>query len=182
MFENINPLDRSTAWLEIFLLMLGAFLIGYFFAKWFYKSKMQRKLDDCETEKKELKLQNLEHANSTFPSGIKAVKTRGRKGELVSLVDDEIKKEEETSLEIDDLGLNFESFGTASEEDADDLKLISGIGPFIEKKLNGIGIYTYSQISRFTKQDIEDVTEAIKFFPGRIERDDWVKQAEKLLK
>jgi len=57
------------------------------------------------------------------------------------------------------------------------LKLISGIGPFIEEKLNGIGIYTFDQISRFTKEDIDTVTELIKFFPGRIERDNWTDQA-----
>ena len=86
------------------------------------------------------------------------------------------------SLKADDSGLNFESFGTATEADKDDLKLISGVGPFIEKKLNGIGIYSFSQISKFKKQDIEDVTELIKFFPGRIERDDWVGQAKKFMK
>ena len=193
MFENLNPLDKSTAWLEIFLLMFGAFLIGYFFAKWYYKSKLQKAIDECESEKKILRLENLEHANSTFPKGIKAVKTRDRKGELISTVQNEV--ETETLKEADELynledeltettgksGLNFKSIGIATEADKDDLKLISGVGPFIEKKLNGIGIYTFSQISNFKKQDIEDVTELIKFFPGRIERDDWVGQAKQFL-
>ena len=186
MFENMNPLDKSTAWLEIFLLMLGAFLIGYYFARWYFKTKMQKTIDECEEEKKNLKLENLEHANSTFPSGIKAVQTRDRKGELISQVHEETEKIEdnEPKLKIssDKPTLNFESFGTATESDKDDLKLISGVGPFIEKKLNSIEIYTFSQISKFRKQDIEDVTELIKFFPGRIERDDWVKQAKKLMK
>ncbi len=62
----------------------------------------------------------------------------------------------------------------------DDLKRIRGIGPFIEKKLNAVGIYTFEQISKFDKNDIHTVTEAIAFFPGRIERDDWVGQAGKL--
>ena len=188
MFENMNPLDKSTAWLEIFLLMLGAFLIGYYFARWYFKMIMQKTIDECEAEKKNLKLENLEHANSTFPSGIKAVQTRDRKGELINQVQEEveIKKvdvvEKAKQTSSDKPALNFESFGTATEADKDDLKLISGVGPFIEKKLNSIGIYTFSQISKFSKQDIEDVTELIKFFPGRIERDDWVKQAKKLMK
>ena len=76
--------------------------------------------------------------------------------------------------------INFDRIGTASFETRDDLKIISGIGPFIEKKLNALGIYTFAQISRFTKEDVESVTKAIEFFPGRIERDNWVGQASKL--
>jgi len=59
----------------------------------------------------------------------------------------------------------------------DNLQLINGIGPSIEKKLNAIGIYSYRQISEFTPKMIEEVTKAIKFFPRRIEKDNWVSQA-----
>ena len=61
-----------------------------------------------------------------------------------------------------------------------DLKVIKGIGPGIEKKLNQQGIYSYRQISEFTPDSIKKLTEAILFFPGRIERDRWVEQASKL--
>ena len=193
MFENMNPLDKSTAWLEIFLLMFGAFLIGYFFARWYYLNKLKSQEAEFEEEKKRLMLENLEHGNSNLPRGIKAVQTRDRKGELINLLPEEdgdvqkdvdVQEDEEVQInfKIDSTGLNFDSFGEATEADKDDLKLIGGIGPFIEKKLNGIGIYTFSQISKFTNQDIEDVTNLIKFFPGRIERDNWVKQAKKLKK
>lgn len=67
-----------------------------------------------------------------------------------------------------------------SENDKDDLKHISGIGPVIEKKLNGIGIFTFRQISEFTPQDINHVTSSIKFFPDRIGRDNWIGQAAAL--
>ncbi len=63
----------------------------------------------------------------------------------------------------------------------DDLTLINGVGPFLEKKLNNIGIYTYAQISELSPEAIEAVTEAIEFFPGRIEKDDWKGQAKKLM-
>jgi predicted flap endonuclease-1-like 5' DNA nuclease len=62
----------------------------------------------------------------------------------------------------------------------DDLKLIAGVGPAIEKKLNGLGIYSFRQISEFTPRTIEEISQAIKFFPGRIERDNWVSQARNL--
>jgi len=60
------------------------------------------------------------------------------------------------------------------------LTLITGVGPFVEEKLNAIGIYTFDQISRFTNEDIKTVTKLIDFFPERMERDDWVGQAKNL--
>ena len=69
---------------------------------------------------------------------------------------------------------------SATEADKDDLKKINGIGPFIEQKLNSLGIFTYEQISQLDGELINTLTDAIQFFPGRIERDDWVGQATKL--
>ena len=74
--------------------------------------------------------------------------------------------------------INFDRIGVATYEDRDDLKLIKGIGPFIEKKLHSIGIYTFRQIANFTPEDEDKVNEVIEFFPGRIRRDNWSKQGE----
>jgi predicted flap endonuclease-1-like 5' DNA nuclease len=70
---------------------------------------------------------------------------------------------------------------SATADAKDDLTLIRGIGSFLEKKLNNLGIYTYEQISRFDGKMIDNVTAAIAFFPGRIQRDDWVGQATRLM-
>jgi len=78
-------------------------------------------------------------------------------------------------------GLNFNRIGIATISAKNNLQEIKGIGPSIEGKLNAIDIYTFKQISNFNSKDITKVTELIKFFPGRIERDDWVGQAYKLL-
>jgi len=78
--------------------------------------------------------------------------------------------------------IDYSKIGVAHKEDAQDLTQIHGIGPFIQEKLNYLGIYTFEQISKFTKQDIETVTDIIEFFPGRIERDNWVSQAKSLMK
>ncbi len=72
------------------------------------------------------------------------------------------------------------SLSETAELRKDDLTLIEGIGPFIEQKLNDIGIYSYEQISQFEDSDIEEVTEKIQFFEGRIQKDDWVNQAKSL--
>jgi predicted flap endonuclease-1-like 5' DNA nuclease len=69
----------------------------------------------------------------------------------------------------------------AAPDSIDDLKVISGVGPALEKKLNDLGVYRYDQIASWKKADIEWVDGQLKF-RGRIERDDWVKQAKKLAK
>ncbi len=63
----------------------------------------------------------------------------------------------------------------------DDLKRISGVGPKLEKTLNGIGIYKFEQISTWKKAE-KDWVDGHLNFKGRIERDDWVKQAKVLAK
>ncbi|PCJ66355.1 MAG: hypothetical protein COA58_06145 [Bacteroidetes bacterium] len=63
----------------------------------------------------------------------------------------------------------------------DDLKLISGVGPKYESTLNSIGIFTFEQVSKMTPETIKAVEEITNYFPGRIERDDWISQAIKLM-
>ncbi len=76
--------------------------------------------------------------------------------------------------------INFARIGTATADEKDDLKEIKGIGPFIEEKLNALGIYTFRQIANFDEDDDDKVNDAIEFFPGRIKRDEWKKQAREL--
>lgn len=63
----------------------------------------------------------------------------------------------------------------------DDLKLISGVGPKLEGVLNGLGIFTFGQIGKWKKAEREWVDSYLKF-KGRIDRDDWIKQAKTLAK
>jgi len=74
------------------------------------------------------------------------------------------------------------TFAAPDTKEQDDLKQIRGIGAAIEAKLNNIGIFTIKQIASMTHDDIQSVTERIKFFPGRIERDNWVFQAKEILR
>ena len=59
----------------------------------------------------------------------------------------------------------------------DNLQDIKGVGPFIEEKLNALGIYTFRQIANMNFEIEEQVNVAIEFFPGRVRRDEWAKQA-----
>jgi NADH-quinone oxidoreductase subunit E len=63
----------------------------------------------------------------------------------------------------------------------DDLKLIAGVGPKIEGTLHELGIFTFSQVAGWKKAEREWVDGYLNF-KGRIERDDWVKQAKALAK
>ncbi|MEC7141689.1 MAG: hypothetical protein VXX01_10180, partial [Pseudomonadota bacterium] len=76
--------------------------------------------------------------------------------------------------------LDFDVLGVANVADADDLQRIKGIGPFIEDKLYALSIFTFEQVSNMTPEIEEAVNVAIEFFPGRIKRDEWAKQAKAL--
>ncbi|MEP7276194.1 MAG: hypothetical protein ABI812_07560 [Betaproteobacteria bacterium] len=62
----------------------------------------------------------------------------------------------------------------------DDLKLIVGIGPVLERMLQQLGVSRYRQIARWSERDIDDVDARLPEFPGRIRRDGWVTQARAL--
>jgi len=69
--------------------------------------------------------------------------------------------------------------GIRRPAEPDDLKMISGVGPKIEGILNELGIYTFAQIAAWT-QDQRDWVDGYLRFKGRIDRDNWVKQADAL--
>ena len=94
----------------------------------------------------------------------------------------ELKKREELErVKANASKIDFEVLGTAKASDKNDLQAIKGVGPFIEEKLNALGIYTYEQISKMTSELEDTVNEAIEFFPGRVKRDQWVAQSKTLL-
>lgn len=63
--------------------------------------------------------------------------------------------------------------------EADDLKLLTGIGPVLEKKLHTLGITRFSQIAAWEDGDIERMDTELRF-KGRIRREGWVAQARVL--
>jgi NADH-quinone oxidoreductase subunit E len=71
--------------------------------------------------------------------------------------------------------------GTPGAAHKDDLKVVNGIGPVLEKTLNEYGIQSWEQLATFTRKDVSTVDDALSF-PGRIDRDEWMKQAKELVK
>ena len=55
--------------------------------------------------------------------------------------------------------------GQASDENADDLKRLSGVGSALEKKLNQLGVYKYQQISKMSDKEFNILDRLIDAFP-----------------
>ena len=70
---------------------------------------------------------------------------------------------------------------TGGHASRDDLKLIKGVGPAIEKTLNEIGIFRFEQIADMSEYDIDRVANRLRGFHSRIYREDWIGQARDLL-
>lgn len=64
----------------------------------------------------------------------------------------------------------------ARKSGADDLKLIKGVGPGIEGKLNSQGIFHFDQIAKWGRPEIMWFDTFLSF-KGRIDRDEWIKQS-----
>jgi NADH-quinone oxidoreductase subunit E len=71
--------------------------------------------------------------------------------------------------------------GIARPDRPDDLQLISGVGPKNEAILHSLGIFTFAQVASWKRAEREWVDGYLRF-GGRIEREDWVRQAAALAK
>lgn len=74
-----------------------------------------------------------------------------------------------------------EVFYDEPPESVDDLKQLAGVGPAIEKRLNGAGIYQFQQIANWSSETAERLTKELSL-GVRVKRDRWVSQAQKLAK
>ena len=69
---------------------------------------------------------------------------------------------------------------TASEFAKDDLKLINGIGPKLEKIFNENGIETFAQLAKASEEQIKDILEKAGPIFKNANFSDWTKQAENM--
>ncbi|MEN8229614.1 MAG: hypothetical protein ABFS38_15745 [Bacteroidota bacterium] len=192
--------STAGAALAIIVMLLGAAIIGVVTTYLYTKSKFQKtisdlnaKLDASEkakvnmseevnTAERELKKKSDQYDelevkyNDLLKTSESLKKDAGEKDKELHEKDEQLKRISERKHLLD-----YSSFGTAKKEEKDDLQMISGIGPFLEEKLHMLDIFTFEQISKFNEEDREAVNEAIEFFSGRIERDEWISQAKELL-
>jgi predicted flap endonuclease-1-like 5' DNA nuclease len=187
----------ASAAFEIILMLLGAGIIGFFTAYFYFRNKYRREqqtalsaLNDKVTQLEE-RNQQLKAEQEALDKKYKAAQAlhqeAANEATALSSSNDQLSHElKEKDLVLNRITerkklLNYESFGRATETEKDDLTQVSGIGPFIQSKLHALDIYTLNQISQFSEEDIRTVNDAIEFFPGRIERDEWVAQAQELI-
>ena len=69
---------------------------------------------------------------------------------------------------------------TAREGGPDDLKMIWGVGPKLERMLNEMGFFHFDQIGEWGDAELNWVDRRLTGFRGRARRDQWVDQAARL--
>ena len=67
-----------------------------------------------------------------------------------------------------------------SQEPIDDLQLICGIGPTLRRKLHEQKIARFQQIAELSETELIQLADAIGVGIGRVQRDEWVRQAKQL--
>ncbi len=71
--------------------------------------------------------------------------------------------------------------GDAEPPRIDNLRLINGIGPAVEKRLNGVGVFTFAQLAALPPADIAAaLADLTGLSSERIIKQDWIGQARKL--
>ena len=98
---------------------------------------------------------------------------RGRRGKSARIVERQEVKGKAKRAE------GFKGF-TKPKGDPDDLKLIQGVTPELEKKLNKLGLIKFEQIANLSDDEIARLDEQLQL-NGAIERDDWVGKATDLM-
>lgn len=84
----------------------------------------------------------------------------------------------ETAVSEND-GVKPETLDGPRNGEADDLKMIKGVGPKLELTLNALGFYHFDQIVSWSDENIAWVDSSLSF-KGRIKREDWQTQAKQL--
>ncbi|MEO8531463.1 MAG: NADH-quinone oxidoreductase subunit E [Deltaproteobacteria bacterium] len=74
------------------------------------------------------------------------------------------------------------ALGEARGGQADDLKVISGVGPKLEALLHSRGIFHFDQIAKWKATELAWIDDNLEGFKGRASRDNWVAQAADLAK
>jgi len=77
-------------------------------------------------------------------------------------------------------GLKPAVLAEARDGKADDLKMIKGVGPKLEKLLHSMGFFHFDQVANWTAEELAWVDHNLEGFKGRASRDEWVAQAKLL--
>ncbi len=187
ILETQETIAIPIAYIEAFVMMLGAFVIGYVGATLYerYRHKTTQLAIDNDIDLLKKEIQDLKEENEQQNKKLSFRKDRmDQEYEQVNFqkraFSEDVLSKGTNAISSSPTKIDFERIGYANTEIKNDLQKITGIGPYTETKLNDLGIYTFEQISNFTEDDIIAVTKLIKFFPDRIKNDRWVSKAQQL--
>lgn len=146
-------------------LLALSLLLGLLAGRWIWRQPQSRVDDEADKELAQLRSRIEE-------SDAEKAKLRSQ---LLEYETEQIQSStDQDSTEVDPI-----LYESASDGNADDLKLIKGIGPQLEKMLNDMGIYYYHQIAAWTDNQAAKIDDRLRF-KGRIMRDNWRAQASAL--
>lgn len=145
---------------ELFLWMLGAFLIGWFFWRWWYKNKCESEINVWKS-----KYEDLEHQQNTTIKAKKVAAPGVTKIQSANFVHGVAKVDDSVKEDLEKAKKSKTKSKQKSKPKAkvkakpkavakvkvdsvkDDLKKVEGIGPKIQELLNNDGIWSFIQLS-----------------------------------
>ena len=108
------------------------------------------------------------HAAKKAPATAKAADKTPAKAEKVA----------KTDADAPQAGKKPRTMKAPRKAGADDLKMIKGVGPKLEKLLNTLGFFHFDQVAKWTDEELAWVDQNLEGFKGRASRDEWVSQAK----
>jgi len=146
-------------------LLALSLILGLLAGRWIWRQPQSNRDDEADKELAQLR-SRIQESN--------AEKTKLRSQLLEYETEQTQSSTDQDSAEVDPI-----LYKSASDGNADDLKLIKGIGPQLEKMLNDMGIYYFHQIAAWTDSQAVKIDDRLRF-KGRIMRDNWRAQASAL--
>jgi NADH-quinone oxidoreductase subunit E len=108
------------------------------------------------------------HAAKKAPATAKAADKTPAKAEKVA----------KTDADAPQAGKKPRTMKAPRKAGAEDLKMIKGVGPKLEKLLNTLGFFHFDQVAKWTDEELAWVDQNLEGFKGRASRDEWVSQAK----
>lgn len=162
MFD-LNPLHLPDALLHQAIMVLGAAVLGYIIGYVSYQRTINQLTNELAG--------TGQMADDTLPASAETLPVEA------TPVNDPVL----TRIRSRAQALDYDRIGYAGPDDADNLQVIDGIDSMVERRLHAAGIYRFKQLAQLTPDDVYLLNEIIEFFPGRIQRDNWVGQAKTLM-
>lgn len=159
---------------QIFLCLLAAFILGAIIG-WLWKNQS----DKTELTKLKKRLENCKKDLDGHKSLNEKLKAETKIKPEKSVSATFAKTQEPIIKTIADEGGTPAFLNAPRGGKADDLKRIKGIGKVLEGVLFEQGVFHFEQIASWSDKDAKWMDAFMKF-PGRIEREEWRKQAKQL--